>query len=152
MYETSNFPRHLGMRQTIDFHCHFSTEFKVSQLKHHDQVGIAQYSKSILLATPFRVKGSTVYLYFAEIDLCGGCANAVPPLPKITHPSFPHLGKSQVSTGRSAMPQSPPEGTACLITVSPVPGKLAWLSWAFAYIPRLCSKHLWVLLISDNDN
>ena len=77
-------------------------------------------------------------------DSVRGMRERSPPLPKITHPSFPRLGKSQASTGRSAMPQSPPEGTACMITVSPVPGKLTWLSRAFAYIPRLCSKHLWV--------
>ena len=47
-----------------------------------------------------------------------------PPLPKIAHPSLPRLGRSQASTRRSAMPESPPGGTAWLITVSPVPGKL----------------------------
>ena len=47
-----------------------------------------------------------------------------PPLPKIAHPSLPRLGRSQASTQRSAMHEPPPGGTACLITVSPVPGKL----------------------------
>ena len=47
-----------------------------------------------------------------------------PPLPKIAHPSHPRLGRSHASTQRSAMPGSPHGGTALLITVSTVPGKL----------------------------
>ena len=53
-----------------------------------------------------------------------GMRERSPPLPKIAHPSLPRLGRSQASTQQSAMPESPPGGTAWLITVSPVPGKL----------------------------
>ncbi len=61
---------------------------------------------------------------FLFIDCGRGMRERSPPLPKIAHPSFPRLGKSQASTWLSAMHKSPPEGTAFLITVSPVPGKL----------------------------
>ena len=84
------------------------------------------------------------------ICIVRGMRERSPPLPKITHPSFPRLGKSQASTGRSARPQSPPEGTACLITVSPVPGKLACLSRLSAFIPGTCSKCLWVSYTNCN--
>jgi len=53
-----------------------------------------------------------------------------PPLPKIAHPSLPRLGRSQASTRQSARPESPPGGTAFLITVSPVPGKLTYIPTA----------------------
>ena len=53
-----------------------------------------------------------------------GTRERSPPLPKISHPSLPRLGRSQASTWPSAMHKSPPGGTACLITVSPMPGKL----------------------------
>ena len=55
-----------------------------------------------------------------------GMRERSPPLPKISHPSLPRLGRSQASTWPSAMHKSPPGGTACLITVSPMPGKLTY--------------------------
>ena len=58
-----------------------------------------------------------------------------PPLPKIAHPSLPRLGRSQASTRLSAMPEPPPEGTAWLITVSSVPGKLKTNIIRGVYIP-----------------
>ena len=61
-----------------------------------------------------------------------GTRERSPPLPKIVHPSLPRLRRSQASTRQSARPESPPEGTACLITVSPVPGKLTHTQ------PQLC--------------
>ena len=53
-----------------------------------------------------------------------GTRERSPPLPKIAHPSCPRLGQSHASTQLSAMPGPPHEGTALLITVSSVPGKL----------------------------
>ncbi len=66
-----------------------------------------------------------------------------PPLPKIAHPSFPRLGKSQASTWLSAMHKSPPEGTAFLITVSPVPGKLTINCQSPAFIATSTVIKLW---------
>ena len=62
--------------------------------------------------------------YFVCFKLIQGMRERSPPLPKIAHPSLPRLGRSQASTQQSAMPESPPGGTAWLITVSSVPGKL----------------------------
>ncbi len=67
-----------------------------------------------------------------------------PPLPKIAHPSFPRLGKSQASTWQSAMHKSPPEGTALVITVSPVPGKLTWSSRITFFILADADYYLWL--------
>ena len=46
-----------------------------------------------------------------------------PPLPKIMHPSLPVWEIAGFNTAKCNA-ESPPGGTACLITVSPVPGKL----------------------------
>jgi len=64
-----------------------------------------------------------------------GMRERSPPLPKIAHPSLPRLRRSQASTRQSARPESPPGGTACLITVSPVPGKLNPNSTALLIYP-----------------
>ncbi len=64
-----------------------------------------------------------LYKWFCSSLTCGGCANAVPPYQKF-RTRVSTFGRSQASTEQSAMPRSPPGGTACLITVSPVPGKL----------------------------
>ena len=62
--------------------------------------------------------------YVCLLSILWGTRERSPPLPKIAHPSLPRLGRSQASTWPSAMHKSPPGGTACLITVSPMPGKL----------------------------
>ena len=72
-----------------------------------------------------------------------GMRERSPPLPKIAHPSFPRLGKSQASTWLSAMHKSPPEGTAFLITVSPVPGKLTNKLQSPAFIAMSTFIKLW---------
>ena len=46
-----------------------------------------------------------------------------PPLSKITHPSHPVWAIASFNTAKCNA-ESPPGGTACLITVSSVPGKL----------------------------
>ena len=66
------------------------------------------------------------YMYVALLLDVRGTRERSPPLPKIAHPSLPRLGRSQASTWPSAMHKSPPGGTACLITVSPMPGKLTY--------------------------
>ena len=73
-----------------------------------------------------------------------GMRERSPPLPQIAHPSLPRLGRSQASTWLSAMHKSPPEGTACLITVSPVPGKLTHSTQAPAYKRLLAVYCLWL--------
>ena len=69
-------------------------------------------------------KAAGILLFFSFLTDGRGTRERSPPLPKIAHPSLPRLGRSQASTQRSAMHEPPPGGTACLITVSPVPGKL----------------------------
>ena len=66
----------------------------------------------------------TMHNYYVFNPFLWGTRERSPPLPKIAHPSLPRLGRSQASTSPSAMHKSPPGGTACLITVSPMPGKL----------------------------
>ena len=56
-----------------------------------------------------------------------------PPLSKITHPSHPVWAIASFNTAKCNA-ESPPGGTACLITVSPVPGKLARESFGRAFI------------------
>ena len=48
-----------------------------------------------------------------------------PPLPKIMHPSLPVWEIAGFNTAKCNA-ESPPGGTACVITVSPVPGKLTF--------------------------
>ena len=79
------------------------------------------------------------------ISFVRGTRERSPPLPKIAHPSLPRLGRSQASTWPSAMHKSPPGGTACLITVSPMPGKLTASSHSAPYIPEQVHNRLWVL-------
>ena len=64
-----------------------------------------------------------------------GMRERSPPLPKIAHPSLPRLGRSLAATRQSARPESPPGGSAGLITVSPVPGKLTPNSTALLIYP-----------------
>ena len=70
---------------------------------------------------PPRIIDST----FVLMRLLRGMRERSPPLAKIARPSLPHLGRSQASTRQGAMHESPPGGTACLITVSSAPGKLS---------------------------
>ena len=59
-----------------------------------------------------------------------------PPLTKIVHPSLPRLGRSHASAQQSAMHGPPHGGTAYLITVSSMPGKLITSCFFSAYIPQ----------------
>ena len=80
--------------------------------------------------------------FFLFLFLVRGMRERSPPLPKIAHPSLPRLGRSQASTRQSARPESPPGGTACLITVSPVPGKLTSDSTArLIYLHGECNTY-----------
>ena len=65
-----------------------------------------------------------IIIVFDFIQGGWGTRERSPPLPKIAHPSLPRLGRSHTSTQLSAMPGPPCGGTAYLITVSSVPGKL----------------------------
>ena len=64
-----------------------------------------------------------------ELEICfwilkgRGMRERSPPLPKITHPSPPVWGIAGFNKAECNA-ESPPGGTACLITVSSVPGKL----------------------------
>ena len=53
-----------------------------------------------------------------------GMRERSPPLSKIVHPSHPFWAIAGFNKAKCNA-ESPPGGTACLITVSPVPGKLA---------------------------
>ena len=53
-----------------------------------------------------------------------GMRERSPPLPKITHPSHPVWAIASFNKAKCNA-ESPPGGTACLITVSSVPGKLS---------------------------
>jgi hypothetical protein len=65
------------------------------------------------------------YFTFISFEIRGERERS-PPLTKITHPSHPHLGRSQASAQPvSAMEGPHPGGTAFGITVAPVPGKYA---------------------------
>ena len=77
------------------------------------------------------------------VNFVRGTRERSPPLPKIAHPSLPRLGRSQASTWPSAMHKSPPGGTACLITVSPMPGKLTYSPTLTALYP---TAHLGVVM------
>ena len=77
----------------------------------------------------------------------GDAQTQSPTLTKIVHPNFPRLRKSQDATWLSAMHKSPPEGTAFLITVSPVPGKLTKRSCSSCFIGQLKSlSYLWFVM------
>ena len=90
-----------------------------------------------------RLATQDIKIFLFVIDCGRGMRERSPPLPKIAHPSFPRLGKSQASTWRSAMHKSPPEGTAFLITVSPVPGKLTISCPRAAFIVVHGGHFLW---------
>ena len=64
-----------------------------------------------------------------------------PPLPKITHPSHPVWAIAGFNKAKCNA-ESPPGGTAYLITVSPVPGKLS-----FALRSRLLDQALTAMLV-----
>ena len=89
-----------------------------------------------------------------QFHIVKGTRERSPPLPKIAHPSLPRLGRSQASTWPSAMHKSPPGGTACLITVSSMPGKLTSLPQRASFIlHRSCSTcgfHIPDINVADN--
>ena len=67
------------------------------------------------------------YVYFTVnfvMEINAGMRERSPPLPNISHPSHPVWAIAGFNKAKCNA-ESPPGGTACLITVSPVPGKLA---------------------------
>ena len=58
-----------------------------------------------------------------------GMRERSPPLSKITHPSHPVWAIAGFNKAKCNA-ESPPGGTACLITVSSVPGKLSFAAGA----------------------
>ena len=68
-----------------------------------------------------------------------GMRERSPPLTKIMHPSHPVWAIASFNKAKCNA-ESPPGGTACLITVSPVPGKLTATLYCPAYIPNLTTN------------
>ena len=85
---------------------------------------------------------SLLILYIVGIN--AGMRERSPPLPKISHPSHPVWAIAGFNKAKCNA-ESPPGGTACLITVSPVPGKLAptaahWFIFGFSALTLVVFK------------
>ena len=113
--------------------------FATNELAVRDERTPSGYtSNKLRRKTPYNKPTSLNYtqvIFTLNFEL-KGMRERSPPLPKIAHLSLPRLGRSQASTRQSAMPETPPGGTAWLITVSSVPGKLTSNSTALLLYPQ----------------